>query len=88
MRQAGRILNEAEIGRWPGRRCHIRPAYCSPEELEQEVQNLHRRFYSLPSILSRLPPPFTTANIDSWMLNISHHRTARNLRENMNFGTY
>ncbi len=88
MRQAGRILREEEIGRWPGQTCHIRPAYCTAEELEEEVKNLHREFYTLRSMLSRLPPPVTQSNIASWMLNFSHRRVARNLSENMDFEEY
>jgi len=88
MLQSNRILNGGEIGRWPGRTCHIRPAFCSPEELEHEVQNLYRKFYSLPSIFSRLASPSSKADIASWMLNFSLHRVARSRDGSVNFGTY
>jgi radical SAM superfamily enzyme YgiQ (UPF0313 family) len=57
MRREKRILNEAEIGRWPGQTCHIQPRYCTPRQLEDQVQDLYGKFYSLPSILRRLPLP-------------------------------
>jgi radical SAM superfamily enzyme YgiQ (UPF0313 family) len=88
MRKSNRILNEAEIGRFPGQVCHIRPSFCEPSELEREVQGLYREFYSLPSMLSRLPLPLTKAGIASWMLNISQRRMARTMSDNINFADY
>jgi len=78
MRKSNRVLNEAEIGRWPDPVCHIRPSYCEPQELEQEVQRLYRDFYSLPSMVSRLPLPLSTAGIASWILNFSQRRSQGN----------
>ena len=88
MLQANRILNPNEIGRWPGQACHILPTFCTPRELELEVQKMYREFYSLPSMLSRLPLGLTQANIASWVLNLSQRRMARSMSENMNFGSY
>jgi len=88
MLQSDRIINGDEIGRWPGQPCHVRPTFCSPAELEQEVQNLHRRFYSLSSIFSRLQPPLTKADLASWVINFSQRRIAQNLPQSTNFGTY
>ncbi len=85
MQRADRILNEAEIGRWPGQACHIRPTFCTPQELEQQVHNLYRQFYSLPSIFSRLSLPVTQPTIASWVLNFSQRRAARTISK---FGNY
>ena len=85
MRQANRILNASEIGRWPDRTCHIRPAFCTPTELEFEVQRLYRQFYSLPSMLARLPLPLSQSSLASWALNFSQRRTVRALSS---FGNY
>jgi radical SAM superfamily enzyme YgiQ (UPF0313 family) len=76
MRQQDRILNESEIGRWPGGPCHIKPLYCTPDELENDVHGMHRKFYSLPSIVRRLPMPTSTSAIASWVLNFSQRRVA------------
>ena len=76
MLRAGRILDPDEVGRWPGKRCYIVPAYCNATELEHFVRALHREFYSLRSIFRRMPLPVTKANIASWFLNLSQHRLA------------
>lgn len=88
MRQANRILDVEDVGRWPGQICHIRPAFCTAQELEQEVQRLYREFYSFHSIFARLPLPLTMASVASWVLNLSQRRMARNMSNNMNFGRY
>ncbi len=88
MQRSHRILNEADIGRWPGEVCYIQPSFCTPSELEQEVQTLYRDFYSLRSIFSRLTLPLNQASIASWVLNFSQRRMARAMADNLNFGDY
>jgi len=88
MRQQDRILNESEIGRWPGQPCHIKPLYCSPRELEQDVEAIHRRFYSLPSMIRRLPMPLNTSAIASWTLNLSQHRFSDHTDTENHFTSY
>lgn len=85
MRQEGRIIDERHMRRTPGNVCDIKPLYCSPEELEENVQNLYDHFYSLPSILRRLPPPVTKSHIASWILNFSQRRMRRSERTLQNF---
>lgn len=77
MQAQGRILDEREIDRWPGQICHIRPPYGTAASLEGHVRKLYRDFYSLPSMVSRLPMPVTQANIASWVINVSQRRMAR-----------
>jgi radical SAM superfamily enzyme YgiQ (UPF0313 family) len=88
MQTAGRILNEAELGRYPGKTCDILPVYCTPAEMVANVERLYRKFYSLPSIVRRLPPPLTLGNIASWMINLSQRRVARNPAHEDNFGSF
>jgi len=88
MRRQDRIFDAHEIGRWPHDRCHIRPSYCTAQELEENVQHLYREFYSLPSMLARLPPPLSRASIASWVLNFSQRCMARAAAENRSFGTF
>ena len=76
MKEEGRIINIDDIGRWPGIKCYIRPAYCSPDQLEDYVKWMYERFYSVSSILKRLPLPITQANIASWIINFSQRRIA------------
>lgn len=77
MKGEDRILKLDEIGRMPGHTCHIKPTYCTAEELVQKVQTVYREFYSWKSILKRLPPPVTQSNIASWVLNISQRKMAQ-----------
>jgi radical SAM superfamily enzyme YgiQ (UPF0313 family) len=88
MLSQGRILNEKEISRWPGQVCHIRPPYGTPASFENQVRRLYREFYSLPSIVSRLPMRLTQANIASWVINLSQRRMARADRRRNNFDGY
>jgi radical SAM superfamily enzyme YgiQ (UPF0313 family) len=88
MQSEGRILDESEINRWPGQICYIHPPYGTPTSLENHVRRLYRDFYSVPSIVSRLPMPLTQANIASWVINISQRRMARAERVHNNFDGY
>jgi radical SAM superfamily enzyme YgiQ (UPF0313 family) len=88
MQRQGRILDEKEIDRWPGQICHLRPPYGTPASLENQVRQLYREFYSLRSIVSRLPMPLTQANIASWVINFSQRRMARAGHRQNNFDGY
>ncbi len=88
MRAAGRVLRADEIGRWPGQMCHIQPRYCTAEEMEQQVQGMYRKFYSLKSILRRMPWPVTQANIASWVVNFSQRKMAQASAESNDFGGF
>jgi radical SAM superfamily enzyme YgiQ (UPF0313 family) len=76
MAREGRIINQDEIGRWPGNFCHITPTYCTPQELEKHVADMHREFYSLSSMISRLRLPLSSSHIASWVINLSQRRLA------------
>lgn len=88
MQRDGRILNSREIDRWPGQICHIRPPHGTPASLENDIRRLYRDFYSLPSMVSRLPMPLTQASIASWVINFSQRRMARADHEHNNFDGY
>ena len=88
MQQQGRILHEKDINRWPGQFCHLRPPYGTPASLEHQVCRLYRQFYSLPSMISRLPLPLTQANIASWVINFSQRRMAWAGHRHNNFDGY
>lgn len=76
MQEQDRILDAYNMGRWTGMNCYIKPKRHSPEELEDRVKALYRKFYSLPSMFSRLPPPVTRSNIASWVVNFSQRKMA------------
>ena len=89
MRTEDRILRLDEIGRWPGQTCHIKPKYCSPEEIVKNVQGMYREFYSWKSMFKRLSPPFTQANIASWVVNFSQRKMAQlSDADNNNFDAF
>jgi len=89
MRTEDRILRLDEIGRWPGQTCHIKPKYCSPEEIVKNVQGMYREFYSWKSMIKRLSPPFTQANIASWVVNFSQRKMAQlSDADNNNFDAF
>jgi radical SAM superfamily enzyme YgiQ (UPF0313 family) len=88
MRQQDRIIDEPEIGRWPGQPCHIKPLYCTPRELQEDVWGIHRRFYSFPSMVRRLPLPINTSAIASWVLNFSQCRVSTTSNKEHNFTSY
>jgi radical SAM superfamily enzyme YgiQ (UPF0313 family) len=82
LQSESRIINSREIDRWSGQLCYIKPPYGTPEELERNVRNIYREFYSLPSILSRMPLPLTKSSIASWVINFSQRRMARTANNN------
>jgi radical SAM superfamily enzyme YgiQ (UPF0313 family) len=83
-----RITDSRDIDRWPGQLCYIKPPYGSAAELEQNVRKMYQDFYSLPSIISRMPLPVTKANAASWVINLSQRRMARAGPANNNFDGY
>lgn len=83
-RSAGRLRDEANMGRWPGVIAEVHPASFSANELERNVINLYRRFYSFRSMRRRLPMPKSKASLASWFMNVCQHKMApdRNCRTN------
>jgi radical SAM superfamily enzyme YgiQ (UPF0313 family) len=88
LKAEGRVLHEDEIERWPGQLCHVQPAWCTPEELEENVQRIYRQFYSLRSMARRLPLPTTRANIANWVVNMSERRMAHSIHGNNDFDLF
>lgn len=88
LQSEGRILNHPDIDRWPGQFCHIRLPSGTPAVLERNVERMHRDFYSLRSIFSRLSLPVTKANLASWVINLSQRRVARAEQSRNNFDGY
>jgi hypothetical protein len=77
MKREGRLLDSENMRRTPGNVCDIKPSYCSPQELERSVQSLYDEFYTVPSMVRRLPKHLTKANLASWVLNFSQRRMRR-----------
>jgi hypothetical protein len=77
LKEANRITNIEDMGRWPGDKCYIKPKNFSPESLEKGVRELYAKFYSYPSMLARLPLPITKANLASWIINFDQRKVAK-----------
>jgi len=77
MKQEGRILDENQVYRTLGNVCEIKPLNCTPRELEENVQAMYDRFYSLSSMFRRLPLPVTSSSLASWFLNFQERRMRR-----------
>lgn len=78
MKAEGRLIDEANMDRWPGVSCHFRPLRMSSEELMFRVEKMQRDFYSLRSMLRRLPIPRTEAHLASWNVNLLQRKVAIN----------
>jgi radical SAM superfamily enzyme YgiQ (UPF0313 family) len=88
LQSQGRIINSQDIDRWPGQLCYINPPYGTAAELEHNVEKMCREFYSLPSIISRLPLPLTKSDMASWFINFSQRRMGQAGPANNNFDGY
>ena len=74
LKETDRLLDEQEMRRRWGNVCKIKPTACSPQELEAHVLRMYQRFYTLPSMLRRLPLSLSRASMASWALNLSQRR--------------
>ena len=84
----GRLLDTENIGRWPELACFFKPRNCAPEELQENVKGMYRKFYNLRSIFSRLPFPASQSAIASWMINWSQWKSSRGNTAMENFDNY
>jgi radical SAM superfamily enzyme YgiQ (UPF0313 family) len=73
----GRIIDPANMNRWPGIAAEIIPHNYSPAELEEGIRHMYKKFYSWSSILSRLPLPLSESAMASWFVNISQRKMTK-----------
>jgi radical SAM superfamily enzyme YgiQ (UPF0313 family) len=88
LRGEGRVLNIQDIDRWPGQICYIKPPSGTPKALEGNIRGMYRDFYSVRSMLSRLPAPLTKSSLASWFINLSQRRMAQAEDSHNNFDDY
>lgn len=74
MKQEGRLIDDNDIGRWPGLTCYFRPAKTTPTALERNIRGMYHEFYSLRSITNRLGFPTSMADFASWAINFSQRK--------------
>ncbi len=82
MKSEDRLLDQGNIGRWPGLTCYFKPKHCTPGELEARVMRMYREFYNLKSIADRLGFPTSASDFASWLINMSQRRMFNSDSEN------
>lgn len=76
-KQDGRILDEANMERWAGVKCYMRPKNMSTDTLIAGVKRMQKEFYSWPKVMSRLRfPPRSYADFASWEVCLSQRAVA------------
>jgi radical SAM superfamily enzyme YgiQ (UPF0313 family) len=76
-KQDGRIIDEENLERWAGVKCHMRPKNMTPEELIAGVKRMQKEFYSWPKVLGRLRfPPRSYADFANWEVCLSQRAVA------------
>lgn len=76
-KQDGRIIDEPNMERWAGVKCHMTPKNMTPEELIDGVKDMQKRFYSWPKVLGRLRfPPRSYADFANWEVCMSQRAVA------------
>ncbi len=88
MKDEGRLLDAENMERWPGVTCHFQPLHFTPDELIDRVSRLHCEFYSVRSMLRRLPLPTTFARMASWNVNYEQNKVARNIDSKQEFSDF
>ena len=63
----------------------MKPLWCTPQELEENVKRMCREFYTYRSMLRRLPLPKSQASIANWVVNMSERRVVRAKFQNNDF---
>lgn len=81
----GRMRDLANIGRWPGVIAEIHPKNFTAQELERNILLMYRDFYAWPSILYRLPFPWSKASMASWFMNFSQRKRYSSDNSRTNF---
>jgi len=77
MKAAGRLLDETNLERWAGVKCHFVPKNMSDKLLISEVKRMQREFYSYGSMLRRLRfPPRSIADFANWNINFIERKVA------------
>ncbi len=74
MRKENKLIDDPRLQERVGTVCYIKPPNGTPKEMEERILGMYDEFYSLPSMVRRLPSPTTKSNIASWVLNFSQRR--------------
>jgi len=78
-KEEGRLIDEANMERWPGLSCHFQPMHFTPDGLVRRVEKIRRDFYSTTSALRRLPMPYKQAHFATWNLHFLQRKVVGNI---------
>lgn len=84
----GRLVDEANMERWPGLSCHFKPLRYGPEELVRRVAKIRRDFYTFRSAARRLPVPYRQAHFAAWNLHFLQRKVANHLDSMRDFSEF
>ena len=77
--EEGRLLDEANMERWPGLSCHFKPLHFTPDELVRRIMKIRRDFYTTGSAIRRLPVPYRQAHFASWNLHFLQRKVVAHM---------
>ena len=78
-KEEGRLLDEANMERWPGLSCHFKPLHFTPDELVRRIMKIRRDFYTTGSAIRRLPVPYRQAHFASWNLHFLQRKVVAHM---------
>jgi len=78
-KEEGRLIDEANMERWPGLSCHFRPLRFTPDELVQRIKKIRSDFYSTGSAVRRLPVPYKQSHLASWNLHFLQRKVVAHM---------
>ena len=74
-----RLIDEANMERWPGLSCHFKPLNFTPDELVRRIMKIRHDFYTTRSAIRRLPVPYKEAHFASWNLHFLQRKVTAHM---------
>ena len=78
-KEEDRLIDEANMERWPGLSCHFKPMHFTPEGLVQRIMKIRHDFYTNRSAIKRLPVPYKEAHFASWNLHFLQRKVTAHM---------
>jgi radical SAM superfamily enzyme YgiQ (UPF0313 family) len=78
-KEEGRLIDEANMERWPGLSCHFKPLRFSPDELVRRIMKIRHDFYTTGSAIRRLPVPYKQVHFASWNLHFLQRKVTAHM---------
>jgi len=78
-KEEGRLIDEANMERWPGLSCHFKPLRFTPDELVHRIMKIRRDFYTTRSAMRRLPLPYKQSHFAAWNLHFLQRKVVAHI---------